>query len=113
MADDTSSRLTRRDVLFALAPAGAVLLVGGTAARAQGNLPHLQESDPLAKSLGYVDDAKRVDPKANPMYKPGSHCGNCAQLQGKVGDTWRPCTIFAGKLVNVNGWCKVWAAKPS
>jgi hypothetical protein len=35
------------------------------------------------------------------------------QLTGKEGDEWRPCNVFPGKLVNANGWCKVWAPKPS
>jgi hypothetical protein len=33
----------------------------------------------------------------------GSTYANCAQLQGKPGDTLRPCTIFPGELVNANG----------
>jgi hypothetical protein len=85
MSDHTRTRLTRRELLLSLAPAGAVILTR-SAAYAQAPLPHLEESDPAAKSLGYVHDAKRVDPKANPMFKPGSHCANCAQLQGKPGD---------------------------
>jgi hypothetical protein len=47
-----------------------------------------------------------------PLFKPSSHCANCVQLTGKEGDEWRPCNIFPGKLVNANGWCKVWAPKP-
>ncbi len=109
MANHT--RVTRRDLLLSLAPAGAAFLAG-RGAYAQAPLPRLEESDPAAKALGYVPDAKRVDAKANPMFKPGSTCASCAQLQGKPADPWRPCTIFPGKLVNANGWCKVWVARP-
>ncbi len=113
MANHTRTPLTRRDLLLVLAPASAVLLAGRISlARAETALPYLEESDPAAKSLGYVQDAAHVDPKANPTYKPGAHCANCAQLQGNEGDAWRPCTIFPGKLVNANGWCRVWVQKP-
>lgn len=111
MTDDTDRRLTRRDLVAAVLPASAALLLVRSAG-AQAPLPHLEENDPMAVALGYVHDAKLVDVKANPMFKPGSSCSDCVQLQGKQGDEWRPCNIFVGKLVNSHGWCKVWAAKP-
>ncbi|MEF1220553.1 high-potential iron-sulfur protein [Photobacterium damselae] len=40
-------------------------------------------------------------------------CANCALIQGKDGDEWRPCAIFPGKLVNANGWCSAYAPKPA
>jgi High potential iron-sulfur protein len=82
-------------------------------ATAQGAPPHVDEKEALAVSLAYVHDVKKVDPSKTPEFKPGSHCANCMQLTGKEGDEWRPCNIFPGKLVNANGWCKVWAPKPS
>ena len=72
----------------------------------------LSESDATAKSLGYVADAKKVDPKANPNYKPGQHCANCMQYTGKAGSAAGPCNIFPGKDVAAAGWCKVWVLKP-
>ena len=81
-------------------------------AAAQGALPHVDEKETQAVSLGYVHDVKKVDPSKTPEFKPGSHCANCMQLTGKEGDEWRPCNIFPGKLVNANGWCKVWVPKP-
>jgi hypothetical protein len=72
----------------------------------------LDPSDPLAKSLNFVTDASKVNATANPTYKSTQRCGNCAQFQGKAGDTAAPCTIFAGHTVPQGGWCKVWAAKP-
>jgi hypothetical protein len=94
-----------------------MLLLGAAAAIRPGqsvqaaDLPHLDPADPTAKSLGYTPDAKGVDAKAFPTYKPGSACNNCMQFQGKAGDAWGPCTIFAGKQVNANGWCQVYVKK--
>ena len=52
-----------------------------------------------AKSLGYVEDATKVDAKANPNYKPGQICANCLQAQVKEGAEYVPCNIFAGRDV--------------
>jgi hypothetical protein len=70
----------------------------------------LDPNDPQAKALGYVKDAKQVDAKANPNYKPGQHCGNCLQAQGS--GELLPCNIFPGKQVRSAGWCKVWVKRP-
>ncbi|KLV09398.1 MULTISPECIES: high-potential iron-sulfur protein [Photobacterium] len=70
-------------------------------ARAE-DLPHLTSDDPQAKALKYVEQAPDSE----------KHCGNCALLQGNEGDEWRPCALFPGKAVNVNGWCSAWAKKP-
>lgn len=74
--------------------------------------PRLDEKDPVATALGYVSDARKVVVTKFPQFKAGSKCSNCLQLVGKQGDEWRPCNIFPGKLVNANGWCSVWVAKP-
>lgn len=110
MSESTSH--TRRDALKQL------LLVCGAAGALQVNrsaaaadMPHLVPSDPTAVALAYHDDAKSVDAKQFPTYQPGQLCSTCLQLQGNAGDAWRPCNIFAGKLVNANGWCKVWVKK--
>jgi hypothetical protein len=107
-----SQSISRRDALKQVA-----LLLGAAAAVRPGqsvqaaDLPHIDPSDPTAKSLGYTNDSKGVDAKAFPMYKPGSACNNCMQFQGKAGDAWGPCSIFAGKQVNANGWCQVYVKK--
>lgn len=108
--------LTRRHFLKAAAvavPAGAVLVdtVRNTAA-AQA-LPRLAVDDPAAKALLYVEDTTKVD-KKNPAaarHTNDQKCSNCAQIQGKDGDAWRPCAIFPGKSVAADGWCSVWAKK--
>jgi hypothetical protein len=103
-------RTVLKNALAGLAALPAAGLIRDAAAAAQGATPRLDEKDPMAVAMGYVHDAKKAE--KDPQYKPGSKCANCLQLQGKEGDEWRPCNIFAGKLVNANGWCRVWVAKP-
>jgi hypothetical protein len=104
--------LSRRDVLVALAAAGGAVTLGAAAGAAQAaDLPKLDPKDPAAVALGYIADAKSVDPKTNPTYAAGQACNTCLQLQGKPGDAFRPCNIFPGKLVDANGWCRVWTKK--
>ena len=74
-------------------------------------LVKLTEDDPTAKALGYHLDAKKVDIKTFPTFKPNQTCGTCVQLQPGTG-TERGCNLFPGKSVNVGGWCKVWVQKP-
>lgn len=107
-------RYNRRTVLINALAGLAALPAAGLIreAAAQGSPPHLDEKDPLAVAVGYVHDANKAEAAKVPQYKPGSLCSNCLQLTGKEGDEWRPCNIFPGKLVNANGWCKVWVAKP-
>jgi High potential iron-sulfur protein len=109
-----SERYNRRTVLKNALAGLAALPAAGLVreAAAQGAPAHLDEKDTLAVAMGYVHDAKQVDASKVPQYKPGSTCANCLQLTGKEGEQWRPCNIFPGKLVNADGWCKVWVAKP-
>lgn len=106
-----SAPVSRRDALKHLAlvvgAAGALRSVDTRAATPE----RLTTTDPTASALGYHEDAKTVDAKQFSNYKPGQSCSNCAQLQGKDGEAYRPCAIFSGKLVNANGWCRVWVAK--
>jgi hypothetical protein len=108
------NRYDRRKVIKGALAGLAALPAAGLVrdAFAQGELVKIEESDPQAKALGYVDDASKVDPAKNPMFKEGAHCANCLQIAGKEGEEWRPCNIFPGKLVHQSGWCKVWVAKP-
>jgi hypothetical protein len=92
--------------------ASSVALAQAKPAAAPAGFVKLEETDANAKALGYMHDAKKVDAKKNPNYKPGQLCSNCLQLQGKAGEAWRPCSLFPKKLVNANGWCKVWVKKP-
>jgi hypothetical protein len=108
----TETLFNRRTLLKgALLGAAAVPAVGAVFDVLAADAPHLDEKDPQAVALGYVHDAAKVDPKANPTYKPSQHCANCVQFTGKATDAWGPCNIFAGKQVNAKGWCKVWVQK--
>lgn len=102
---------TRRIVvkmgLFAGAAASSMALIGNRAS-AGPELQPLDAKEPTAVTLGFIDDASKVDPVANPMFKSGETCANCQQYQGKPGDSRGGCVLFAGKSVPAAGWCKVW-----
>ena len=108
----TDPKISRRRLLqgalagFAAVPAAALIAKNAAAAEP------LSEADQTAKSLAYVTDAKKVNAKANPNYKPGQTCANCLQYSGKAGSADGPCAIFPNKTVKAAGWCKVWMLKP-
>ncbi len=104
--------LSRRAVVKSLA-AGAVAAAGLATRRAAGaaSAPRLDIHDPAAVKLAYVENAAKVDAKKFPQFVPGSNCENCLQLQGNPGASYRPCSLFPGKLVAVAGWCTGWTAE--
>ena len=105
------SKIARRQFMQLSAVAAAGLVISpGREAKSQ-DLPKIEESDPVAQSLKYVHDASTVDPASRANPAADQSCANCALIQGNDGDDWRPCQIFPGKLINVNGWCSVWAPK--
>ena len=108
MEKNIARRTLLKGALASLAAIPVVAAVG----RADAAAAKVDPNDPQAKSLGYVADTSKVDAKANPTHKPEQKCSGCVQFQGKAGDASAPCTIFAGKLVEGKGWCKVWAKKP-
>jgi len=109
--------VSRRQMLSAaLAATGALTLralrVQAAESQPAASPAKLDEKDSTAKALGYVSDAKRVDPKANPTYQAGASCSTCSWYQGKPGDpAGGPCTFFPGKNVDANGWCRMWNKK--
>jgi len=95
---------SRRRFLKAAAGTAAVAVIAGGAlprfARA-ADLPHVSESDPTAKALGYVENAaKTTDGK----HKAGDDCANCQFYSGGA-TGYGPCQLFPGKSVNAKGWC--------
>ena len=108
----SDGKLSRRRLLqralagIAAVPAGILIARDSAAAEA------VSESDPAAKSLGYVANANNVDPKTSPTYKAGQTCANCIQYTGAAGAATGPCAIFPGKVVHAKGWCRVWVLKP-
>ena len=106
-------KIPRRDVLKGALIGVAAVPVTAILGRAEAAAGPVDPNEPQAKSLGYVKDATKVDAKANPNFKPGQHCANCLQVpKGKETDAQVPCNIFAGRLVEANGWCKVWVKRP-
>jgi len=107
-------KIPRRDVLkgalIGVAAVPVTALLGRAEAAAAGKV---DPNEPQAKSLGYVEDASKVDAKANPNFKPGQMCSNCLQVPaGKEKGDWIPCNIFAGRSVSAKGWCKVYVKRP-
>jgi hypothetical protein len=98
--------MQRRKFLMTLAPSAALLGGVGVAQPAK-----LDEKDPQAVALGYVDDATKVVASKQPKYAPGQVCANCAVYAGKAGDIAGPCPILAGRLVAAKGWCNAWVKK--
>jgi hypothetical protein len=102
--------MNRRSLVKSLGGAAAALaILRGTESRA-ADLPHLDVKDPQAIALGYVEEATRADVKKYPTYVKGSRCDNCLLLQGSSG-AYRPCNLFAGKVVSAAGWCSGWSAE--
>lgn len=98
----TSRRHFLHHVMVVGAGMAPALILSGTARAADEKV---SESDPTAKSLGYVEDATRVDKARFPAYAAGQRCGTCSLFQGKSGDAWGGCVLFGAKLVASGGWC--------
>jgi hypothetical protein len=103
--------MKRRSLVKILAAVAATAAILRSAASRAADLPHLDVKDPAAAALGYVENASLVDAKKYPNYVQGSRCDNCLLLQGSSGAGYRPCNLFAGKLVSAAGWCSGWAAE--
>ncbi|MDO8248416.1 MAG: high-potential iron-sulfur protein [Rhodoferax sp.] len=81
------------------------------ASAATGNLPMLDEKEPAAVALGYVEDAARADKIKFKNYVAGSQCSDCGNYLGQSGDPAGACKIFPGKNVAAKGWCSAWIKK--
>jgi High potential iron-sulfur protein len=110
MSKSGKVHVSRRNILKGLA-LGAAAAASGARNAPGADTAKVDVHDPQAVALGYVENASQVDAKKYPQYVAGSNCDNCLQLQGKPGNNYRPCTLFAGKLVAVSGWCSGWAAE--
>jgi len=109
MSDQKFPRRTLlKGALLGVAAVPATALLGRGAQAATGKV---DPNEPQAKSLGYIEDATKVDAKANPNYKPGQVCENCLQAKVKAGAEYVPCNIFAGRDVHAKGWCKVYVKR--
>ena len=99
--------ISRRNFLKGTVAAGTVMTFFG---KANAGTP-VSESDPQAKSLGYVANASKADKAKFPKYAAGQQCSSCALFQGKAGDKAGGCPLFAGKQVAATGWCSAYAKK--
>jgi hypothetical protein len=101
----------RRFFVGAGSAIGAAALVSVLPRQARADdLPHLAPTDPTAQTLGYVEDATKVDKTKFPTYAAGNTCTNCNFFQGGTA-AWGPCPLFPGKAVNAKGWCSAHAKK--
>ena len=83
----SEKKFQRRDVLKGALMGVAAVPVTALLGRAEAAAGKVDPSEPQAKSLGYVEDASKVDAKANPNFKPGQTCANCLQAPtAKPGD---------------------------
>jgi High potential iron-sulfur protein len=100
---------SRRTFLITSIGVASTLALSRQAAFADA--PKVTESDPTAQALGYKEDATKVDKAKWAKYAAGQDCGNCSFYQGKAGDAWAPCPMFAGKQVSAKGWCSAYNKK--
>jgi hypothetical protein len=75
---------------------------------APASLTVLDEKDPQATALGYVEDASRADTAKFKNHVVGNLCSNCGNYLGSAADSAAGCKIFPGKSVVGKGWCTAW-----
>lgn len=92
--------------MFALAASGVAFTATGAFAQTR-----LDEKDPRALALGYVDETAKADAKKFPKHDNAQVCSGCALWQAKPTDASGNCALFAGKPVSARGWCSAWSKK--
>jgi hypothetical protein len=68
------------------------------------------DGDAIAKAIGYVPDASKVDQKKFKQFKAGQNCSNCT-LYTKSNEGWGKCTMIQSGLVAAQGWCGSYSKK--
>ena len=99
------SLLRRLAIAMSLAPVAAPALRAATPAVAGSALPLVNETDPQALQLHYVEDARRASGAS-----AGASCEGCSLYSGTSGADRGTCTRFPGKLVKAAGWCTSWSS---
>lgn len=70
----------------------------------------LDEKEPAAIKIGYVANARKVDP-STPGYKRSQTCATCAYIAFGTGRQ-RACSVVNNRLeFESSGWCKLWKLK--
>ena len=100
--------MNRERRVFMLAAGAIGATAAASLARAQA---HLDEKDPQAQALGYVEDSAKADEKKFPKHAASQNCAGCALGQFKTGESFANCTLFAGKQVSAKGWCSAFVKR--
>ena len=100
--------MNRERRVFMLVVSAIGTTAAASLARAQA---HLDEKDPQAAALGYVEDTTKADEKKFPKHAATQTCTGCALGQFKTGESYANCTLFAGKQVNAKGWCSAFVKR--
>jgi hypothetical protein len=105
-------RTQRRNFLKVGSLALASIAMAASATKSlRAATPHVDEQEATARSLGYREDATKVDKAKFAKYKSGETCANCQLFQGRAGAAWGGCPIFSGKEVSAKGWCSAYVKK--
>jgi hypothetical protein len=99
---------SRRNFIVSSISAASLL---GLSIKSFAGSDNVSEGDSFAQALGYKSDASKVDRSKYAKYVAGQACVNCSYFQGKSTDTWAPCPMFSGKLVDAKGWCITYLKK--
>lgn len=105
--DKTPPAAAPAPVAAAPAPAAAA----DTPATAAAAGPLLDEKDPQAAALGYVNVASKADKAKFPKYADGQACVNCALYQGAAGSAQGGCPLYPAKQVASKAWCSAYNKK--
>ncbi len=108
MSRDNTSRSRRQFLRAGVTGMAALQLAAVARGAAASELPRLDEADVTAKALNYVHDAMQVS--AETRGAAVNVCATCRFFTA-ASDGWGPCTLFPGKAVAAQGWCKGWVAK--
>lgn len=99
-------RIALRSLLAACT--GGLALLRSPVLRAQANArPLLRPDEPVAKAIGYVEVAAKVDVAANPGYRRGQSCTTCVYVERSTAKQ-RGCSLVPGRTVLPAGWCQRW-----
>lgn len=103
-ARDASRRRFLKTTVLGLAALPLASLPFQGKARADEELPPLDEESATAQAVSYVHDADADAPEER---QEGHYCNNCA-LYNEVNEEWGRCAIFPGTVVAAEGWCSAW-----
>lgn len=95
--------MTSRRIFIMSSCAAALAAISTGKALAEERQP-LQEDEALAREFSYVSDARKVDQKKFPDFKPGDRCSKC-QIYEDGPNEMGGCPLFPKRLVAAAGWC--------